>query len=87
MVSQIIIKVILLVAFALLAVLGILGVPVTTPVIVGCILLVVTIAAVIGLLGHATIMWIQKWLTWIFGALTPASRRSPPAGRLSLIHI
>ncbi|MFC2623899.1 cytosine permease [Propionibacterium acidifaciens] len=58
--------------FALLAVLGILGVPVTTPVIVGCILLVVTIAAVIGLLGHATIMWIQKWLTWIFGALTLA---------------
>ncbi|MBE6477319.1 MAG: cytosine permease [Propionibacteriaceae bacterium] len=56
--------------FALLAVLEAVGVPATTPVIVACILLVVVIAAVIGLFGHATIMWIQKWLTWVFGALT-----------------
>ncbi|MGI5200388.1 purine-cytosine permease family protein [Spirillospora sp. CA-108201] len=35
-----------------------------------CLLVTVTIAATIGLLGHATILFIQRWLTWVFGVLT-----------------
>jgi NCS1 family nucleobase:cation symporter-1 len=57
-------------AFALLAVLDLLGLPAGTGATVGCVLVTVLLAAGIGLFGHATIMWIQKWLTWIFGVLT-----------------
>lgn len=57
-------------AFALLAVLGTLGVQVGTTHTVIAILITVVLAAGIGLFGHATIMWVQKWLTWIFGGLT-----------------
>jgi len=32
--------------------------------------LVVVIALVIGLLGYDTIIWIQKWCTYVFGAMT-----------------
>jgi len=57
-------------AFALLAVLGAAGVTANAVITVVCVLVVVLIAAFIGLFGHATIMWIQKWLTWVFGVLT-----------------
>lgn len=57
-------------SFALLAVLQLIGIPAGVVTTVICVLLVVLIAAGIGLFGHATIMWIQKWLTWLFGALT-----------------
>jgi nucleobase:cation symporter-1, NCS1 family len=57
-------------AFALLAVLGLFGIAAGTATTVGCVLLTVLIAAGIGLFGHATIMWMQRWLTWVFGAMT-----------------
>ncbi len=57
-------------AYALLAVLGLAGITATTFVTAACVAIIVAIAALIGLFGHATIMWIQKWLTWVFGALT-----------------
>lgn len=56
--------------FALLAVLGVLGVWVGVAGTVCCVLLVAAVAGVIGLFGHATILWVQKWLTWVFGAIT-----------------
>ncbi|WP_287263902.1 cytosine permease [Thermogemmatispora sp.] len=57
-------------AYALLGLLGLLGLP-ATPVwtlvsLVGVALLVV----LFGLLGHATLVWIQQAATWIFGLLT-----------------
>ena len=53
-------------AYALLALLGRSG-PVATTL---CVLATVLVAAVAGLFGHATIMWVQRWLTWVFGAMT-----------------
>ncbi len=57
-------------AFALLAVLHLAHLPTGTATTVVCVLVTVLIAAAVGLFGHATIMWVQKWLTWIFGGLT-----------------
>lgn len=57
-------------AFALLALLDLAGVGASVPLTVVCVLVTVLIAAVIGLFGHATIMFLQRWLTYIFGALT-----------------
>jgi NCS1 family nucleobase:cation symporter-1 len=57
-------------AYALLALLDRVGIAAGTATTVACVLVTVLIAAGIGLFGHATIMWIQKWLTWVFGALT-----------------
>ncbi|WP_052462592.1 purine-cytosine permease family protein [Nigerium massiliense] len=57
-------------AFALVAVLAQLGVTAGPALTAVCVVAVVLVAAFIGLFGHATIMWLQKWLTWIFGALT-----------------
>lgn len=57
-------------AFALLAVLDLFGIKATTILTASSVLIIVAIAALIGWFGHATIMWIQKWLTWVFGALT-----------------
>ncbi len=57
-------------AFALLALLGLMGVGASEVLTIICVLVTVLIAAVIGLFGHATIMFIQRWLTYIFGALT-----------------
>ncbi|ORM36200.1 cytosine permease [Williamsia sp. 1135] len=57
-------------AFALLALLDLAGVAASVPLTVVCVLVTVVLAAVIGLFGHATIMWVQKWLTWVFGGLT-----------------
>lgn len=57
-------------AFALLSILGVLAVPIGPVATVVCVLVTVLLAAGIGLFGHATIMWIQKWLSLVFGALT-----------------
>jgi NCS1 family nucleobase:cation symporter-1 len=57
-------------AYALLALLDRVGIAAGTATTVICVLVTVLIAAGIGLFGHATILWIQKWLTWVFGALT-----------------
>lgn len=57
-------------AYALLALLQKAGLSPSTPLTVICILVIVAIAATVGLFGHATIMWVQKWLTYIFGTLT-----------------
>lgn len=57
-------------AYALLALLDKAGLSPNTPLTVICILVTVAIAATVGLFGHATIMWVQKWLTYIFGTLT-----------------
>lgn len=57
-------------AYALLAVLRLAHVPAGTGTTVTCVLITVAMAAGIGLFGHATIMWVQKWLTWVFGGLT-----------------
>lgn len=57
-------------AFALLALFQLAGIAPSVPLTVICVLVTVVIAAVIGLFGHATIMFLQQWLTYIFGALT-----------------
>ncbi|WP_069801193.1 purine-cytosine permease family protein [Thermogemmatispora onikobensis] len=57
-------------AYALLGLLGLLGLP-TTPVWTLVSLVVVALLVVLfGLLGHATLVWIQQAATWIFGLLT-----------------
>ncbi|MGB3357132.1 MAG: cytosine permease [Mycobacterium sp.] len=57
-------------AFALIRVLSLIGVPTGTVTTAACVLVVVMVAAFVGLFGHATVMWVQKWLTWVFGALS-----------------
>lgn len=57
-------------AFALLAILDLAGIHASTGLTIACVLVSVAMAALIGIFGHATIMWIQKWLAWTFGALT-----------------
>lgn len=56
--------------FALLQILALFGIESNPVATVVCILFVVAIAATIGLFGHATILFLQKWLTWIFGGFT-----------------
>ncbi|MFV0450732.1 MAG: purine-cytosine permease family protein [Propioniciclava sp.] len=57
-------------AFALLALLDLAGIGSSVALTVVCVVVTVIIAAVIGLFGHATIMFLQRWLTYVFGALT-----------------
>lgn len=57
-------------AFALMAILGALGLQPSVPLTVVCVLVVIAITAVIGIFGHATVIWIQKWITIIFGTMT-----------------
>jgi NCS1 family nucleobase:cation symporter-1 len=57
-------------AFALVLVLQVFGVEAGVFGTILVVLVVVALAAVIGWFGHATIMWIQKWLTVVFGAAT-----------------
>jgi nucleobase:cation symporter-1, NCS1 family len=57
-------------AYALLALLRMAGGPAGTGALTGCVLATVALAAGLGVFGHATILWVQKWLTWVFGALT-----------------
>ncbi|GIH18838.1 purine-cytosine permease family protein [Rugosimonospora africana] len=57
-------------AYALVDLLGRAGLRSGDTLIVITLLVTVVIAASVGLFGHATIMWVQRWLTWIFGTLT-----------------
>lgn len=57
-------------AFALVLALSTLGIEVGAFGTVLLVLVVVALAATIGLFGHATILWVQKWLTVVFGAAT-----------------
>jgi nucleobase:cation symporter-1, NCS1 family len=47
-----------------------LGIRPQPAVIAVALLLCVLIEGVISILGHATILWLQRWMTWIFGLLT-----------------
>jgi purine-cytosine permease-like protein len=57
-------------AYALVDLLGKAGLHSSDTLIVITLLVTVVIAASVGLFGHATIMWVQRWLTWVFGTLT-----------------
>lgn len=57
-------------AFALLALARLAGIEPTAGLTIVAVLICVAIAALIGLFGHATIMWVQRWLTWVFGLFT-----------------
>ncbi|WP_328539756.1 purine-cytosine permease family protein [Streptomyces sp. NBC_00344] len=57
-------------AYALLALLGVaFGVARNTPLTVVCLLVFIACTLLISGLGHATIMWINKWATVLFGVL------------------
>lgn len=57
-------------AYALLALLGVVfGVGRNTPLTVVCLLVFIACTLLISGLGHATIMWINKWATVLFGVL------------------
>lgn len=57
-------------AFALLSLLNLAGIESTVPLTIVCVLVTVALAGVIGLFGHSTIMFLQRWLAYGFGALT-----------------
>ncbi len=57
-------------AYALLGLLGLLGLPANTFWTVVSLVVVALLVVVFGLLGHATLVWIQRAATWIFGVLT-----------------
>jgi NCS1 family nucleobase:cation symporter-1 len=48
----------------------VLGIRSGPAVIAVALLLSVVIEGAISILGHATILWLQRWMTWIFGLLT-----------------
>ncbi|MDF2920473.1 MAG: cytosine permease, partial [Microbacterium sp.] len=56
--------------FALLQIVTLLGIDPNPLAVTTCVLLIVAVAATIGLFGHATILFLQKWLTWVFGGIT-----------------
>lgn len=56
--------------YALVQILALVGVEANPVVLTICIIFVVAIAATIGLIGHAAILFLQKWLTWVFGGFT-----------------
>jgi NCS1 family nucleobase:cation symporter-1 len=57
-------------AYALLDLLALLGVPATGFWTLVSVAAVALLVVVFGLLGHATLVWIQRAATWIFGVLT-----------------
>nr|BBH91809.1 allantoin permease [Thermogemmatispora argillosa] len=57
-------------AYALLGLLGLLGLPATPIWTLVSLLAVAGLVVLFGLLGHATLVWIQRAATWIFGLLT-----------------
>ena len=56
--------------FALVSALDTLGVPTGPWITAPAALFLVTGAAAISYFGHATIVWVQKWLGWVLGGLT-----------------
>lgn len=57
-------------AYALLGLLQLAGLPASTLWTIVSLVVVALLVVVIGLLGHATLVWIQRIATWIFGGLT-----------------
>ncbi|WP_376795648.1 purine-cytosine permease family protein [Thermogemmatispora sp.] len=57
-------------AYALLGLLALLGLPATPVWTLVSLVVVALLVVVFGLLGHATLVWIQRAATWIFGLLT-----------------
>jgi purine-cytosine permease-like protein len=57
-------------AYALLGLFGILGLPSNSIWTIVSLILIALLVVGAGLLGHATLVWIQRAATWIFGLLT-----------------
>jgi nucleobase:cation symporter-1, NCS1 family len=57
-------------AYALLGLINLAGIPADTTWTVVSLVIIALLVVGIGLLGHATLVWIQQVATWIFGALT-----------------
>ena len=56
--------------YALLGLINLAGIPANTPWTIISLVVIALLVISIGLLGHATLVWIQQAATWIFGALT-----------------
>jgi nucleobase:cation symporter-1, NCS1 family len=57
-------------AYALLGLLGLAGLPANALWTIVSLVVIALLVVTFGLLGHATLVWIQRAATWIFGALT-----------------
>ena len=57
-------------AYALLGLLAIFGLPANTFWTVASLVIIALLVVAAGLLGHATLVWIERAATWIFGLLT-----------------
>ena len=57
-------------AYALLGLLGVFGLPANTFTTVISLVVIALLVVLFGLLGHATLVWIQRAGTWLFGILT-----------------
>ncbi len=57
-------------AYALLGLFGVFGIPANTVTTIISLVVTALLAVLFGLLGHATLVWIQRAGTWIFGILT-----------------
>ena len=56
--------------YALLSLFTLLGLPTDTTLTVVSVLVISALIVVLGFLGHATLVWIQRAATWVFGAMT-----------------
>ncbi len=57
-------------AYALLGLLALVGLPSNTLWTVVSLVVIAVLVVGLGLLGHATLVWIQRAVTWVFGAIT-----------------
>jgi NCS1 family nucleobase:cation symporter-1 len=57
-------------AYALLGLLNLVGLPANDLWTIVSLVIIALMVVIIGLLGHATLVWIQRAATWIFGILT-----------------
>jgi len=57
-------------AYALLGLLNLAGLPANTLWTIVSLVTIALLVVVFGLLGHATLVWIQRAATWVFGVLT-----------------
>src|SRR5262249_45884740 len=57
-------------AYALLGLFGVFGLPANTVTTIISLVVIALLVVLFGLLGHATLVWIQRAGTWIFGILT-----------------
>lgn len=56
--------------YALLGLLNLAGIPSTRPWTVACLVVISCSVVALGLLGHATLVWIQRTATYVFGVIT-----------------